>query len=261
VRMLILGRVVRRVARPISDWVVPRERAVRVSRLPCPRPRVCLAGCPGEPGHACLAAARCAELLRLVSPWFSARSRAPVGVRAACPWSCQTGRLLPLLASPWAGAVLSILFLPGKARPQAWERTEPASEGDSKAQPDAQVLACGLFLGPARAAGEKSQDAPSSPQPVLAAACFPTGFPPAALPARQIRANRLPGSNTSAHPSKANGSAAWRPGRAPLPVPAIETPPGRERSRSLRSRRRRPTAGTWIPAAKARSPARCRRPW
>jgi hypothetical protein len=117
VRIRILRRVVHRVAQPvahpISDWVAPRGRAVRVSRLPCPRPRVCLAGCPGEPGHLCLAAVRCAELPRLVPQWFLARSCAPVGVWAACPWSCQAGRLLPWLASPQTGAVPSILFLPG----------------------------------------------------------------------------------------------------------------------------------------------------
>jgi hypothetical protein len=79
-------------------------------------------------------------------------------------------------------------------------------------------------------------------------------------PTRQIPASHLPGSNTSGHPSKANESAAWRPGRAPLPAPANATPPGREKSQSRRSKRRRPTAGTSIPATKARSPGRCRQP-
>ena len=114
-RMLIL----RPVAHPVWDWIAPRERAVPVSRLPWPQPSVCLVVCPGEPGHACLDAVRCAERLRLV-PQVSARSCAPAGVRAACPLSDQAGRCLPWLAFPWAGAVLSILFLLGKARPQAW---------------------------------------------------------------------------------------------------------------------------------------------
>jgi len=90
-RMLILRRVVHWVAhpvpRPISDWVAPTERAVPVSRLPWPQPRVCLVVCPGDPGHACLAAAQCGELLPpcLVPPWGGARSCAPAVERAACP--------------------------------------------------------------------------------------------------------------------------------------------------------------------------------
>jgi len=80
-------------------------------------------------------------------------------------------------------------------------------------------------------------------------------------PARQIRASHFPGNNTFGHPWKANESAAWRPGRAPLPAPANATRPGREKSQSLRWTRRKPTAGTWIPATKAQSPARCRQPW
>jgi hypothetical protein len=90
-RMLILRRVVHRVAQPVAhpilDWVAPRERAVPVSFLPYSRPRVCLVVCPGEPGHACLAAVRSEGLLApcLIPPWGGARSCAPAVERAACP--------------------------------------------------------------------------------------------------------------------------------------------------------------------------------
>ena len=90
-RMLIPRPVVHWVAHPVVhsvwDWIAPTERAVPVSRLPWAQPRVCPVVCPGEPGHACLAAAQCGELLPpcLVLQWVGARSCAPAGERAACP--------------------------------------------------------------------------------------------------------------------------------------------------------------------------------
>jgi hypothetical protein len=90
-RMLILRPVVHWVAHPVVhlvwDWIAPRERTVPVFRLPWRQPRVCLVACPGEPGHACLAAAQCGELLLpcLVPQWVEARRCVPVGERAACP--------------------------------------------------------------------------------------------------------------------------------------------------------------------------------
>jgi hypothetical protein len=118
-RILIL----RRVAHPVLHRFAPREQVVLVSLLRCLRPHVCPAVCPGEPGYVGLAAVRCRELFLpfVVPQWFLARSHDPVGVKAACPWSCQAGRLLPWLASRWPGAVSSIRLLPGKAQPQAWE--------------------------------------------------------------------------------------------------------------------------------------------
>jgi hypothetical protein len=122
-RILILRPVGHPVAHPVLDRFAPREQVVLVSLLRCLRPHVCPAVCPREPGHVSLAAVRCGELFLpcVVPQWFLARSHDPVGVKAACPWSCQAGRLLPWLASRWPGAVPSIRLLPGRAQPQAWE--------------------------------------------------------------------------------------------------------------------------------------------
>jgi hypothetical protein len=122
-RMLILRPVGHPVAHPVLDRFAPREQVVPVSLLRCLRPHVGPAVCPGEPGHVGLAAVRCGELFLLcvVLQWFLARSHDPVGLKTACPWSCQAGRLLPGLASRWDGAVPSTRFLPGNALPQAWE--------------------------------------------------------------------------------------------------------------------------------------------
>jgi hypothetical protein len=104
---------------------------------------------------------------------------------------------------------------------------------------------------PARAAGKSEHWPPASVRQPR---------PPLKPPARRIPANRPPGSNRSARPSKAKGSVASPINRAPLPVPVSGKPPGKEKLRSLRSTQRRPIGDTSKPAATTRSPARWRRP-
>jgi hypothetical protein len=234
-------------------WAAPRERVVPVS-LQSIQPLVCFVAHPAAPLGA--------ELLHpcLVRQWSLAGSCVPADVRAACLRPFLTGtRSRPIC--PQAGADPSTPFLPREgwlqvleAR-QAWEGRQPASEGGRPVKLGGQALRDGRLSELSTVSGE-SQSLVRPPQP------FPEApqWLPAELPAQQIRANHLPGSNKSGHPSKANESAAWRPSRAPLPARVNGRPPGKERSRSLHSTLRRPTAGTWIPAAKARSPARYRQP-
>jgi len=250
-----------------SDWVAPKEPAVLVFLIQPTQPPVCLAACPVAPGHACLASLLCGELPLpcLVQQWFLAGSCVPADVRAAYPQPFLAGSPRSRLACPQAGADPSTPFVPRMARPQppqppqtlearqAGERKEPASEGGSPAKLGASALLGGLLSEQATAAAE-SQPSALSPQPVPGA---PYSLP-VRPPARRTPANHLPGSNTSGHPSKANGSAAWRPSRAPLPALVNGTPPGKERFRFPRSRRRRPTANTSIPAEITRSPGRWR---
>jgi hypothetical protein len=162
----------------------------------------------------------------------------------ACPLAAM--RACP---APGTGAGSSIRLPVRAAAPavpsRSWERASGCEQREerpatSAASPDPSFRPASA---PARAAG-KRQRWPLAPAI--------RSWWQAKQPAQRTPANRLPGSNRSVRPSKANGSVAWPINRALLPVPASERLLAREKLRSLRLTRRRPTADTWKPAATKR---------